>query len=663
MLALLCGILLLALTASSGAAAPPGWISQAARRATPAGADAAPAILLYRHTFVEIDAYGVSKRTHRLVLRIQNAQGAGWATAMVPYLRSGGRVSTASAWLLRDGREIKNVNQRDWVDASIDVNGALYSDSRYKALTFAGDALAGDVFAAETEVTTPMLFAEEDYTWGLAGLPLLSDTFELKLPSGFTADAQLHGNPAPIRRESPDRRSMSWSLADQPFLPNEPSAPSFDVVRPRLLVRIQPPPKQRGFKAVVINHWRELAAWTQRLNGEQCDHSPQLSDTAQRVSRGTAGDLEKIRALSQHVQRFRYATVIQGLTKGLGFQPNKASRVLALGYGDCKDKANLLCALLREVNIDAFIAAARAYDDAAVQPAFPSAAQFNHAIVAIRVGEEIDLPAVVETEAGRLLFFDPTAEHTLLGDLPFHLQGTLVFLQKEGVDRLVALPRIPPFRGHRFSRRATLQITSDGTCTGSVTISAAGQAGAFLRELAHRSTGPATMERLAREQLNEAVRVGTLKNLTHRDDPDSGEYALSFEITKPNYLQPLRNSMSVLKAEFFSRDGVPALTAPERKLPLKLLAIAFDDEAEFSLPPGMIPDELPGDTAFSSDYGSYKKTVIVSGSTVRIARQVELRAGIVPSVEYESVRKFLSNIGKADRASLVLRSFDDVGVQ
>jgi hypothetical protein len=79
-----------------------------------------------------------------------------------------------------------------------------------------------------------------------------------------------------------------------------------------------------------------------------------------------------------------------------------------------------------------------------VRPEWPSSAQFNHAIIAIRVSDAIDLPAVIpQSPVGRLLMFDPTSRFTPLGDLPESEQASYALVVACSRGALLKMPLLP----------------------------------------------------------------------------------------------------------------------------------------------------------------------------------------------------------------------------
>lgn len=96
------------------------------------------------------------------------------------------------------------------------------------------------------------------------------------------------------------------------------------------------------------------------------------------------------------------------------------------GYGDCKDKAQLLAMVLSGVGIRAQTALVRTFPNSTVDPATPGLSQFNHMIVYVPDGP--DGP----------LWIDATEDHATPGTIPFRLKGrrALVLGQGRGLTRI-----------------------------------------------------------------------------------------------------------------------------------------------------------------------------------------------------------------------------------
>ncbi len=66
-----------------------------------------------------------------------------------------------------------------------------------------------------------------------------------------------------------------------------------------------------------------------------------------------------------------------------GFVPRDASSVCSKRYGDCKDKAVIVTAMMREAGFEAWVGLLRSGTSTDINPLLPSLNGFNHAIVFI----------------------------------------------------------------------------------------------------------------------------------------------------------------------------------------------------------------------------------------------------------------------------------------
>lgn len=90
--------------------------------------------------------------------------------------------------------------------------------------------------------------------------------------------------------------------------------------------------------------WSDVAEWLAAQAEPAARLTPAIAARAASLVRNQA---DPIRALAAFVQRLRYVAVNVNPSGGGGFVPRDADAVLAQGFGDCKDKANLLRTLLR----------------------------------------------------------------------------------------------------------------------------------------------------------------------------------------------------------------------------------------------------------------------------------------------------------------------------
>lgn len=118
----------------------------------------------------------------------------------------------------------------------------------------------------------------------------------------------------------------------------------------------------------------------------------------------------KIQAIVKQLHHeVRYTGVEFGAAR---LTPQRPSEVIQRHYGDCKDKATLLVAMLRAVGIKADLALLSTGPGRDVDASLPGINRFNHAIVY--------LPAA---DGAAALWIDATAEYFAVGSVPFGDQG------------------------------------------------------------------------------------------------------------------------------------------------------------------------------------------------------------------------------------------------
>lgn len=641
------------LLTSSAFAAPPGWLGTAAQAPAGAAVGTAPAQVLVEEVTYAVQPNGRVLEEHRRAVRVLNRSGRSQAVGSVIYVDKGDFVRETGAWLLRAGKEVKPPQKRDWADLSSAAAGAVYDETRTRSISFTDLALDGDVFGFSTRVDRSLLFAHIAFEFG-GWLPTARERAVLQVPPGWSCEYTVTGQRAKEVLVTRGADTWSWELGDEPYRPDEPAIADGARTDARVVVHLVPPVAAGKNAPVTLRTWAEVADWDLRNAHGQCDTNPALAAEAKRLTAGCADPLARIRALTRHVQQLRYVAVHRGLALGMGYRPRKATEVLAKGWGDCKDKANLLCALLREVGIEAYSASARIGEGRLVDPEWPSVQQFNHAIAAIRVDASVDLPSVVEVPGlGRLLVFDATEPDVVVGDLPLPLQGSRIHVLAPGNNGLTTLPVLPVESRHLFDRRVRLELVGGGV-VGECSFGGPGRAGAGVRFM-ERTKSEKELRDWLGAAINETVRGAKIAEFAATGDALTGERRLAFGFSAPRFGQQLAGGLTLLRLDILSRDSVPSFPVKERRLPIGLRPVLQRDLVTLPLPAGVVVDEMPPRSELSSPYGSYSSVVEVAEGAVVVRRELRLVDREVPVSEYEALRKFLSDVAKADRSAVVLR--------
>ena len=245
----------------------------------------------------------------------------------------------------------------------------------------------------------------------------------------------------------------AWELRNVPAIADEPRMPEDGAVAGRM-----------GVHWNSSRSWSDVATWYHGLAAPRLAPTPPVQAKAREL---TANAADPIRALARFAQRdVRYVAVEIGIG---GYQPHAAGEIFTNRFGDCKDKATLLRAMLKEVGVESYYVLVHT-TRGMVDPTFPSVHAFNHVISAIRIPRERakGLDGVIEhPRLGTLLLFDPTSTTTPFGQLPQYLQASRGLLVTESGGELIDLPAHAP-ESSALRRTAKLELDGDGTLRGSV---------------------------------------------------------------------------------------------------------------------------------------------------------------------------------------------------
>jgi len=642
-----------ALLAAALPAAAPDWMAAAARQPTPAVEADAGAVVLLDELVVRVRGNTEISSRQRRVIRILRSDDGGHDVVKV-FFDSETKLTSLKAWSIAADGEEYEVREKDAVESQI-WPGILYQDTRYKTLVIPG-ARSGALVAYEYEQKGRPFILQSIWRFQ-ESLAVRKARFELELPDGWGFDAvwRNYRPSEPVRSEG---NKWVWELETVPPVVAEPMMPHGAVVSGSMgLVFF--PGKAGGQDAAgkVHSSWNEVGQWYWRLAGDRLRPTNQLRTAAVEAAGDATASVERIAALAAYVQRkIRYVAIEIGIG---GHRPHEAGEVLVNRYGDCKDKATLLGALLAAIGIQSYYVLVHT-SRGAVDPDLPSALGFNHVILAIRLPEgsgELMSASQEHPRLGRLLLFDPTDAMTPPGYLPEHLQGGHGLLVIHDGGELITL-RSPAPSVNRFMRVMNITLHADGTLNGSVQeLSWAAQASSRRAQLLAlpgiervnavapvigQSMGSYLIERAAVQDLQGFQKpLGLLYSFSARN---YAEQAGDLILFRPRILG------SKLAADFAEfKEG-------KRRHPVGFDCVRLDSEmSEIKLPEGFEVDELPPATDIQTSFAKYRSKTEVVGGMLKYNRAYEVKEVLVPLEQFEEVRDFYRRIAADERSLVVLR--------
>lgn len=643
------GWLVFVLAALPAQAAAPAWLLADAALPPRAVAGEEGLEILRSETIITVSPKGAWQETHRDALRVEHSAGVARAVIGLPYVERADQVSAVAAWQVRAGKTVRTYGRRDWIDRAAADEVTLYSAFRMLLGVCAGAAV-GDVFGGETVVQRSSNAGQDTVNFSPL-LPARWQRLEIRVPKGW--NVQLHWlngrGPAPTPGTPPG--TWVWEIRDWPGDRAEPWASEQPLLR--AAVTVEPPPGKRPAALPALATWHDVATWMQELQEAQCDADTNLRETARRLTANAPDVWTKLQALARFVQERRYIMVNRNNGLGFGYQPRKATEVLAADYGDCKDKSNLLRALLREAGITSYLVAAYSGDRDAVRPDWPSPAQFNHAILMIAVPEGAAVPgAVVDPVYGRVLFFDSTDRWTPVGRLPWVLLGGQGLVCDQ---RTVALTELPAATaGDIFQAETSVRLTSkaNGSCEGELTEICFGPLVAMNRAMDFEQGDKERRDRWVR-RLNPALHGTTIRDLHTELAEDGSRFTSQVSFTAPALGQRQSNGGRLLRLDVLAHDLLPPFAETVRRHDVLVEPLHFKGEVSSDVEPGARID-LPAPRRLQGEFGSYAGHFERQGDRVSYRRELELRGQRVTPERYAAFRQFLLEVKKADRATVLV---------
>src|SRR2546429_2386615 len=392
----------LVLTSPVASAGTPDWLKQAAQAPLPAYPDDTDAVMLLNETFTTVSTTGDIRTTHRKAYKILRPEGRSFGTVSV-YFDSETQLTFLKGWSITSQSEEYEVKESSAVETSAFYEN-LYADTRFKVLQIPASQ-AGSVSGYEDQQRQRPSVLQT--VWSFQDqVPVRRARFVLELPSTWKYTAYWRNHAAASPQQAGENR-WTWELADLEPIQEEPEMPAWRSVAGQLGISFSP--RSTGGRESNQGSWAQIGRWYADLASGRLAITPTIRDKTRELISGTNDAMEKIRRLASYVQHsIRYVAIEIGTG---GFQPHAAQDVLASGYGDCKDKATLLNAMLHEAGIDSYFMLINSDRDYLSRD-FPSLLSFNHVILAIRLPRPADnqglLATLPEAKPGPLLIFDPT---------------------------------------------------------------------------------------------------------------------------------------------------------------------------------------------------------------------------------------------------------------
>lgn len=429
--------------------------------------------------------------------------------------------------------------------------------------------------------------------------------------------------PPPTEVVADGMRTLTFAVDELPALTIEPAMPGYGDVAAWISVS-------------TFESWQALATWYRELVRPQLETPPALVDLARSLTRD-APDLEaRVQAIHRWVVgNTRYVGIEFGIH---GFKPYKVAEVVQRGYGDCKDKASLLVAMLRAAGVPAEFVLVRTRDLGAIDGTPATLWAFNHAIAYV---------------PGLDLYLDGTAESSGLRELPELDQDAQVLRLDLFSDAPPTLARIPLQSGadNRVVAEARYVLDADGDATSDLSETVRGTSAGRLRA------------RLQDPTRRDAI----IADIIASQHPGTSLESASYE-NLDALGQPVTIRAKIRLPKLAVKDGatldLPLVLEPGarllqmaplavRKQPLVLTVTELEDNTDvYVLPEGAAPAALPAPIEVASPFGRWTMALRMDGRDVVATSRWELTKTRIEPADYPAFRRFLEDVSRTEALRL-----------
>jgi hypothetical protein len=621
----------------------PEWVREAATRTLPNYPAEVQAATLLHEEHVTVSPDGSTLTQEREAVRILAQEGASRASCGVPYFKKVTKIRDLKAWLIAPDGASKTYGKDYVLDVAAKEDFVLYEDLRAKVIE-ARNPVPGSTFGWSSEVEDHP--HDPQILWGFQGRdPSLLSRLVLTLPQGWEAKAVTFNHEE--IKPTVDGSTYTWELKDLNFIKRERSSPGPSSLSPWIGVTYYATSSPNAPR-----EWKDISISESKLDEPQAVTNERLNAEVRQLTASASNSLDQIRAIGRYVQSLKYVEIATNLATGGGSLPHPAVQVFEKQYGDCKDKANLMRTMLRQIGVESYMVALFSGDRNRVRPEWPSGEQFNHMIIAIKVPDGTALPStLVHPVLGKLLIFDSTDPYTPLGLLPDDEQGSYGLLLAGDKGGILQLPIAPP-ETNRTDVAVEGTLLPDGGLQAKLAMNTRADRAAELR--ATRSNHREDFEKAIQEWLQRNVKQVETEPLQAKDSFDTGELDVDLSFKAPRYGQLMQGRILVFKPAIVEPyQGFP-VQSEKRENPLVLDSQCYHKQVRVKLPENFKIDEMPEAASFTSSFGKYSSDYKVANNELVFTEELDVSATTIPADKYKEARDFFGKVVGAERAPMVL---------
>lgn len=625
----------------------PDWVRDAAAQKLPSYPAETDAVVLLDDTTYTVAANGQATEHYRRVVKILRPQGRDDAMVVVPFDKDT-KILSLHVWSIGPDGHQYAMKDNEIVQYGYPGQGNFFEDDKVEVANAPGRD-PGGIVAYEYEQRIRPFLTEK--TWFFqSDLPSLSQTFTLELPAGYTFGT-VWAHHEPTKAADLENHRWRWEMKDVPAidLTHVLYRPAELSLAGRMTVHYD----GAGISGNTDGTWKSIGEWYQGLSKDRLVATPEITAKANELTAGKADFYDKAEAIGDFVQnQVRYFAIEVGIG---GYQPHFAGDIFRNRYGDCKDKATLLSAMLSSVGIHSALMMVDT-SRGVVDPDAPSIVG-DHMIAAIEIPQGYSSPKlhnVITAKNGRqYLIFDPTWDKTPFGQLEHGLQGSYGLLLEGDQSQIVALPILSP-ELNTIHRMASFQLQADGSLMGTVTEKRYGDI-SENRRVVYTMEDAKQQSDFLDNTLNQDFTTFAVSGFVVQNAASlNKDLTTSYSLHADRFAKAM-GSLLMLRPRVLGSEGLEA-DHKDRHVPINLReTLQATDDFRIQLPPGYSVDETPDPVKLDLGFASYESSSKVEDNVLHYTRTYTVRQVTLPADRYSDLQKLAGVIEADEQSRAVLK--------
>ena len=582
--------------------------------------EAEAAVLLVNED-IEIKENNTSISDLHVVQQVLKEKGKELGEVVIGYDSTDERIELEYARTITPQGKVVYAGKENIRDVSKYLNFPLYSNARAYIVSMPAVEV-GSIIEYKVRIFSSKLINEDDFTflYRLRELyPIAQAQFRVSVPAKtipkFKVFNQNYAKGIDLmpKEETVDSRKIyTWKFRDiAPIIPEEEMPPS-PFVNPASLIS--------SFAS-----WGEIYDWWNELFIDKLELTDKMKEFLNSLLEDAEDDLEKARRIYEFcAQEIRYVAVEYGES---GHEPHHAKDVFLNRYGDCKDQATLLVALMRHAGLNAYPVLIPTRDVYPITKDFPSM-NFNHAIAVLKYN-------------GSFIFMDPTSATTSFGDLPIDDQDREVLIFLEDEQKLV---KTDLFRNNEVIYNTVINIDSKENASVIRDVVAKGYFATYQRYF-FQYTHPQKIKEYIQQAMAVISPFSYLQDYELINVEDfTKDPALKYNFIARKFLNPAQDLRVVPAVPDIVIDT--AYTGKKkRKYPIEFLGIYREDSnVTIRLPKDLIVKYIPKEKTINTKWFEYKRISKYNNNTVTLKQTFDVKEQIVPVKDYKKFKSALEKV-------------------